>query len=90
MTPRRQHPGWTSRDIRALVEEVIAEYSMLGECQPSERMVDITCDTDPLIPLTDRIMERYTKAHIDHNSESTNDDFAEDLDPIDGDADGAS
>lgn len=72
-------PGWTSRDIKALIEEVIKEYSMLGDCQRSERMVDIDQDTDLVIPLTDRIMERYTKAHIDYNSESTNDDFAEDM-----------
>ena len=70
---------WTSRDIRALIEEIIKEYSMLNECQHSEHMVDIDNDTDLVIPLTDRIMERYTKAHIDYNSESTNDDFTEDL-----------
>jgi len=74
-------PGWTSKDIRALVEEIIRELSMLGECQHGEHMVDIDADTDLVIPLTDRIMERYTKAHIDYNSESTNDDFAEDMDP---------
>lgn len=74
-------PGWTSRDIKALIEEVIKEYSMLSDCQRSERMVDIDQDTGHVIRLTDRIMERYTKAHIEHNSESTNDDFAEDMDP---------
>jgi hypothetical protein len=74
-------PGWTSKDIRALVEEIIRELSMLGECQRSEHMVDIDQDTDLVIPLTDRIMERYTKAHIEYNSESTNEDFAEDMDP---------
>ena len=72
---------WTSREIRALINETIEEHSLDAEGQHSEHMVDITDDTDQVIPLTDRIMERYTTAHIRLYSESTNDSFAEDLNP---------
>jgi len=77
----RQRPGWTSRDIVALINETIEEHSLDAEGQHSEHMVDITEDTDQVIPLTDRMMKRYTTAHIQLYSESTNDDFAEDLMP---------
>jgi hypothetical protein len=79
--PRKSRPGWTSRDIREVFDMIVEEHSLTTECQHSEHMVDITEDTDQVIPLTDRIMERYTRAHIRYNSESTNDDFAEDLTP---------
>lgn len=72
-------PGWTSREIRQMIDETIEELSLLSEGQHSEHLVDITDDTDTVIPITDRIMDRYTPAHIKHYSESTNDDFAEDL-----------
>jgi len=75
-------PGWTSRDIVALINETIEEHSLDSEGQHSEHMVDITDDTDQVIPLTDRIMERYTRAHIRLYSESTNESFAEDLKPL--------
>ena len=78
---RRERPGWTSREIRELFEEIVAEYSLLTEGQHSEHMVDITEDTDLVIPITDRIIERYTVIHISYYSESTNEDFAEDLHP---------
>ena len=48
-------PGWTSRDIVALINETIEEHSLDSEGQHSEHMVDITEDTDQVIPLTDRI-----------------------------------
>lgn len=76
---RRQRPGWTSRDIRNLFDSIVEELSLLTEGQHSEHMVDIDNDTDLVIPMTDRIMDRYTKAHIKHYSESTNEDFAEDM-----------
>lgn len=76
---RRQRPGWTSREIRALFDEIVEELSLLSEGQHTEHMVDITDDTVPVIPLSARISDRYTVAHIRHYSESTNDDFAEDM-----------
>lgn len=72
---------WTSREIQQLIDETVAEHSLNTEGQHSEHMVDITDDTDQVIPLTDRMMERYTTAHIQLYSESTNEDFAEDLMP---------
>lgn len=60
---------------------IVEEHSLITEGQHSEHMVDIADDTEQVIPMTDRIMERYTSAHIRYNSESTNDDFAEDLTP---------
>jgi len=51
----------------------------LSEGQHSEHLVDVTDDTELVTPITDRIMDRYTPAHIRHYSESTNEDFAEDL-----------
>jgi len=77
MKPERK--GWSSREIRELFEEIVEELSLLTESQHSEHMVDITEDTDLIIPITNRIMERYTVVHIRYYSESTNDDFAEDL-----------
>lgn len=82
---RRQRPGWTSREIRALFDEIVEELSLIAEGQHNEHMVDITEDTDQVIQLSDRISERYTAAHIRHYSESTNEDFAEDLEPKYGD-----
>ena len=76
---RKQRKGWTSRDIREVFDMIVEEHSLITECQHSEHMVDVTDDTDLVIPMTDRIMERYTSAHIRYNSESTNEDFAEDL-----------
>lgn len=64
-----------------MIDETIEELSLLSEGQHAEHLVDITDDTDLVIPITDRIMDRYTAAHIRHYSESTNDDFAEDLTP---------
>jgi hypothetical protein len=78
---RPQRPGWTSREIYELFDEIVEELSLLTEAQHAEHMVDITDETETVIPMTDHIMERYTAAHIRHNSESTNDDFAEDLTP---------
>lgn len=75
------HPGWTSRDIRAMIDETIEELSLLSEGQHCEHLVDVTDDTELVTPITDRIMDRYTPAHIRHYSESTNEDFAEDLLP---------
>ncbi len=77
MRPERK--GWSSREIRELFEEIVEELSLLTEAQHNEHMIDITEDTDLVIPITDRIMERYTVVHIRYYSESTNDDFAEDL-----------
>jgi hypothetical protein len=76
---RKQRPGWTSRDIRELFDSIVEELSLITEGQHSEHMVDITEDTEPVIQMTDRIMDRYTPTHIKYYSESTNDDFAEDL-----------
>jgi hypothetical protein len=78
---RRQHAGWTSQEIRALFDEIVEELSLLGECQHCEHMVDVTDDTELVIPLSDRISDRYTTAHIKHYSETTNEAFAEDLLP---------
>ncbi len=69
---RKEHKGWTSRDIRELFNAIVEELSLITECQPSERMVEITNDTAETIQMTDRIMDRYTPAHIEHNSESIN------------------
>ncbi len=77
MKPERK--GWSSREIRELFEEIVEELSLLTEAQHNEHMIDITEDTDLVIPITDRIMERYTVVHIRYYSESTNEDFAEDL-----------
>lgn len=79
---RRQRPGWTSRDIRELFDMIVEELSLNSEGQHSEHMIDIEDDTDQVIQMTDRIMDRYTPAHIRHYSESTNEDFAEDMKPI--------
>lgn len=76
---RRQRPGWTSREIRAIFDEIVEELSLLSECQRSEHMIDITIDTEQVVQLSDRIADRYTIAHIRFYSESTNEDFAEDL-----------
>jgi hypothetical protein len=78
---RKSHPGWSSQDISEVFDITVEEHSLITECQHSEHMIDITDDTETVIPMTDRIMERYTRAHIRYNSESTNDDFAEDLTP---------
>lgn len=78
---RKERPGWTSKDIRELFNEIIEELSMISEGQHAEHMVDITDDTDQTISMTDRIHERYTVAHLKHYSESTNEDFAEDMEP---------
>lgn len=78
---RQQRPGWTSREIRDLFNKTVEELSLLSEGQASEHLADITNDTEQTIPMTNRIMDRYTYAHKEHFSESTNEDFAEDLTP---------
>lgn len=78
---RQEHQGWTSQDIRRLFDEIVEELSLIAECRHSEHMVDITEDTEVVIPITDRINDRYTPIHIRHYSESTNEEFAEDLLP---------
>jgi len=78
---RPQRPGWTSQEIHELYDETVEELSLISEGQHAEQMVEITDETEAVIPMTDRIMDRYTPAHARHYSESTNDDFAEDLAP---------
>lgn len=76
-----QKPGWTSREIRELFDEIVDELSLLSEGQHDQQMVEITDETDTVIPMTARMEERYTVAHMRYFSETTNDEFAEDLLP---------
>jgi hypothetical protein len=78
---RKSHTGWTSQDIHELFDAIVEEYCLLSEGSRKERIIEITDDTDQVIPMTDRIMERYTIVHISYYSESVNDDFAEDMEP---------
>lgn len=74
-----QRPGWTSREIFETMYGIIEELSLLTEGQHKELMIEITEDMETVIPMSDRIADRYTVAHIIHYSVSVNDSFAEDL-----------
>jgi len=55
--------GPPSDEIVEFIAETIAEMMSQMNCDPLDRMVDITEDTPETIPLTARIEERYTALH---------------------------
>lgn len=61
---KRHHHYEVTDEIMELMAETIGEISDQLGCAPQDRMVDIDDDTPEVIPLTARIEERYTVAHV--------------------------
>ncbi len=60
--PKRQIE--VSDEILEFIADEISEMCSQIGCQPEDKMVEIDHDTAETIPLTDRIIERYTPFHI--------------------------
>ena len=51
-----------------LIAETINEHALDPEARPSDRMVEITNETELVTQLTARIEERYTTEHLSYFS----------------------
>lgn len=60
----KRHQNEVTDEILELIAETIGEICGQIGCSPDERMVEIDHDTPETIPLTTRIEERYTVAHV--------------------------
>ena len=61
----------TTAEIMDLIRMEIEEHSSMCECRPSDRIAEVDEYTDLILPLTDRIMDRYTPYHLTYYSEAT-------------------
>jgi len=52
-----------SDEILEHLAETIGEMTAQIDCQHEDQMVEIDQDTPEILPLTDRIQERYTAMH---------------------------
>lgn len=62
----------TSKEIQELIAETIEELSQLIEARHSEKMVEIDGNSEIILPMTDRISERYTTFHRFYFAETAN------------------
>lgn len=60
-----------SDEILEHIAEVIGETTAQIDCNHQEQMVDIDQETPETIPLTPRIMDRYTELHSVFYRETT-------------------